>query len=684
MNRFRQIPFLRILLPFITGIVLSLQLEKKNPFLSSLFFVLFALLICLFVLYSKSIFKSLYLFVCDLLLLVFGMCLVQEHTLLWNIRYYGRFIDESKTLQLLAIIDNVPSEKAKTFKVQLRVLEVQQNGETHAVKGNLIAYFKKHHSFKTVKAGSVLRIQTRLHRVDSPLNPEEFNYKRYLFNRQIYHLAFVDSANYQTLPASSSRPELKQLALSSKHWIVERLKSAGLTQEAHAICSALLTGFDEEIGQDILKAFAHSGTLHVLSVSGLHTGLIFAFLSFVFDLFDRRRKFKILKFSLLILVLWAFAFLTGLEAPVLRSVVMLSLFAIGSVFYNNEPKNQLNLLLVSAFILLCANPYFITEVGFQLSFAAIFGLIVFEPFFSRFWQPESQWKIWVWKSITASFAATLSTLPFTLLYFKQFPFWFFIANLVVVPASFLLLLLAVPALFHLKWLVLSINGVVALLINFITLFNSGSLVYLEGIHFEMQDAFWLVALIAFMSLALHKRSFRHLKYSIVLFLFWQLAGLFRDVMTLNKHLVTVYAINKSSAYAVKDGGYLFYSVSDSAVFERYLKPHAVALGNPRLKQRTFNCVETKGAQLLFLNEDAGFPDADLQKPTYLIVSNNYALKEEELKRFRCLKAVILDQSGQRKNRERVEKLCRKFDLLCFDTRKQGAFIFSQDEIENWR
>ncbi len=395
MNRFRQIPFLRILLPFVTGILLSLQLEQKTPFLSTLFFVLFALLICLFVLYSKSIFKSLYLFVCDLLLFVFGMYLVQEHTLLWNTKYYGRFVDESKALQLLAIIDNVPSEKEKTFKVQLRILEVQQDGETHAVKGNLIAYFKKHRSFKTVKAGSALRIQTRLVSVESPLNPEEFNYKRYLFNRQIYHLAFVDSANYLVLPASSSRPGLNQLALSSKHWIVERLKNAGLTQEAHAICSALLTGFDEEIGQDILKAFAHSGTLHVLSVSGLHTGLIFAFLSFVFDLFDRRRKFKILKFSLLILVLWAFAFLTGLEAPVLRSVVMLSLFAIGSVFYNNEPKNQLNLLLVSAFILLCANPYFITEVGFQLSFAAIFGLIVFEPFFSRFWQPESHWKIWV-------------------------------------------------------------------------------------------------------------------------------------------------------------------------------------------------------------------------------------------------------------------------------------------------
>jgi len=684
MNRFRQIPFLRILLPFILGILLSLQLERQVPFLSSLFFILFALVLVFYFFFRKSLYKTLYLFVCDGLLFVFGMYLVQEHTLQWDANYYGRCIDDSKEVRILAQITDVPSEKAKTVKTRLRIVEVQQYGETYPVKGNVIAYFKKHRSFKKVKAGQTLCLQTRLVSVESPLNPQEFNYKRYLYNRQIYHVAFVDSTHYSVIPAQTSGPELKQLALQCKQWLVERLKNAGLNNEAYAICSALLAGYDEDIGQDILKAFAHSGTLHVLSVSGLHTGLIFVFLSFVFDLFDRRKKFRGLKFSLLLAVLWAFALLTGLEAPVLRSVLMLSLFAVGSIFYRNEPKNQLNLLFVSAFVLLCANPYYITEIGFQLSFAALLGLIVFEPFISGVWQPEGKLTIWVWKSISASFAATLSTLPFTLLYFKQFPLWFFVANLIVVPASFLLLLLAIPALFHWKWVVLSINLISDLLIKFITLFNSGSWTNIEGIHFTLQDAFWLFVLILLFSAALHNHSFKQLQFALLVFAAWQVHGLFMDLKLRNKQLVTVYSIHNAFAYTVKDGGRLFYSVSDSAILERYLKPHAVALGNPKLNGRSFNCVVTNHAQLLFLNSMTGFPEVDTQKATYLILSANYNLKEEDLRRFTRIKAVVLDQSVQRKIREGVEKLCRKFGLLCFDTRKQGAFIFSKDEIENWR
>ncbi|MBL7903180.1 MAG: ComEC/Rec2 family competence protein [Bacteroidia bacterium] len=684
MNRFRQIPFLRILLPFIAGILLGLQLEQKIPVLSWLLIGLFALLTVFFVVYTKSRFKTLYLFVCDVLLFVFGMYLVQEHSMQWKPNYYGSYINESRDLRLLARIENVPSEKTKTYKVQLHILEVEQDANIHAAEGHLIAYFKKHSAIQELKAGTLLSLRTRLQKVDASLNPEEFDYKTYLYNRQIYHVAFVDSFNYQLLPESPSGKELKYLALRSKQWIVERLKSAGLSREAYSICSALLTGFDEEIGQDVMSAFAHSGTLHVLSVSGLHTGLIFVFLSFVFDVFDRYRKFKTLKFSLLIFVLWSFALLTGLEAPVLRSVLMLSLFAVGSVFYNNEPKNQLNLLFVSAFGLLCANPFFITEVGFQLSFAAIFGLIVFEPFFSRFWQPESPWKLWIWKSITASFAATLSTLPFTLLYFKQFPIWFFVANLVVVPVSFLLLLLAIPALFHWKVVVLCINWLTAFLIKFIGLFNWSSWTYLDGFNFKMEDAFWLTALITFISLALYKRSFRQLQYTLLLFIVWQLSGLIRDVKVMNKQFIAVYAVNKTCAYAAKDGGILFYSFSDSGATQRYLKPHAVALGNPRLKERRFNCVETRNSQVLFLHQKGALPAAETQKATYLVVSNNHLLNEEEIKLFRPVKAVVLDHSIPRKNREGMEKLCRKFGLLCYDTRKQGAFILSQDEIENWR
>jgi competence protein ComEC len=684
MNWFRQIPFLRILLPFIAGLLISLQVNREMPLLLPLFITVFALLVVLFLFFQKGGNKIGFLLGADVLLCLFGMVLVQQHSLQWHPKYYGKLLDVSKKVQTIAVVSDVPSVKAKTIKLKLELKAVKYHNELLAVKGKLIAYVKKHHNAHRLKAGQQLYVHVRLQETEAPRNPGEFDYKHYLHNRQIYHVAFLDSGDYAILSSPISASEIRLLALHCKQWIVERLRNSSLSREAFSITSALLTGFDEEIGPDILKAFAHSGTLHVLSVSGLHTGLIFVFLSVVFDFFDPRRKRKVLKFSLLISVLWAFALLTGLAAPVLRSVVMLSLFAIGSVFFRNEPKNQLNLLFVSAFVLLCANPYFLTEVGFQLSFSALFGLIVFEPFFSAHWQPQRVWLRWLWKSTCASFAATISTLPFTLYYFKQFPLWFFIANPVVVPASFLLLALSVPALFHWQWVLWCINWLTEKLIQFITLFDSGKLSYIDGIPFKFQDAVWISVLIALLSSAIYRQSFRQLVYSLCLFLIWQVSALVQDFDLLKKNTITVYSVNKAYAYSVKQGQHLSYSVSDAAVYERYVKAHALTLGNPHTQDDRFNAIETSEYQLVILNQKGSFPEVSAEKPTYLVLSNDFYLKEVDFSRFKRLRALVLDESMQRKSLGRVEKLCRKFGLLCYQTKKQGALILNEHEIENWR
>jgi competence protein ComEC len=684
MNRFRQIPFLRIFLPFLAGILLALCLEQQILFLIPLFFLLFVLLLTYFIFLKTHFNKTVFLFVCDACIFVFGMLNTQQQTLLWKPNYYGQTVDVSKELQILAVVSDVPSQKPKTLKVHLEVQELSLNGKTGVAQGKIIAYFKKHNSAGKIKAGQTLSLQTQLVEIEPPRNPGEFDYKRYLYNRQIYHVAFVDSQKYEILPSAASPLNLTLYALKCKQWIVDRLRTASLSNEAFSICSALLTGFDEEIPQDIMRAFSHSGTLHVLSVSGLHTGLIFAFLSVIFDFFDRRKKYGVFKFTLLVFVLWAFAFVTGLAAPVLRSVVMLSLFAIGSIFFHNEPKNQLNLLFVSAFTLLCLNPYFITEVGFQLSFSAIFGLIVFEPYFSQFWEPQNTAVKWIWKSTTTSFAATLSTLPFTLFYFKQFPLWFFIANPIVVPASFLLLLLAIPAMFHWSWVSICINFVSEKLIQFITLFDSGALTHLDGINFSLSDSFWICALIVILSLAFYKRSFRQLQYSLALFFCWQLTATLQDYFLFKKQVVAVYSVRNTFACAAKEGRRFYFSVSDSGAFERYIKPHAISLGNPYPQSLSFNAIETGASQIIFLGHKNAFPNANTKMPTYLVLSKDFVLNVGYLSRFGRIEAIIADQSLHRKSLGQVEELCRKFGIKCYSTRKQGAFVLSNNEIENWR
>ncbi len=254
----------------------------------------------------------------------------------------------------------------------------------------------------------------------------------------------------------------------------------------------------------------------------------------------------------------------------------------------------------------------------------------------------------------------------------------------MVPLSFLLLALSVPALFHWNWVLFCIDWIAKKLLAFIALFDSAGLTYIDGIHFKLQDAFWLSVLISSFGFALYNRSFKQLVLSVVLVLFWQGSALVEDFILNHEQKITVYSVNKGFAYSVKEGHQLYHLVSDSAIVERYLRPHALMLGNPNLQPMQFNVVEANAFQLVFLNRNTFLPDAMAQKPTYLVLSMDFPLKEEHLARFKQIKGIVVDQSMHRKSLRQVEKLCRKFDLLYYNTQKQGAFILNRNEIENWR
>jgi len=124
-------------------------------------------------------------------------------------------------------------------------------------------------------------------------------------------------------------------------------------------------GYEEEIDQQIINAYSASGALHVLSVSGLHVGIIFIALNMFLSFMDRKRKAKIVKSFIIVLFLWFYALLTGLSPSVLRSAAMLSFVVIGMV--SERKTNMYNTLAASAFLLLVINPYLLMQVGFQLS-----------------------------------------------------------------------------------------------------------------------------------------------------------------------------------------------------------------------------------------------------------------------------------------------------------------------------
>jgi competence protein ComEC len=666
-------PFLRILLPFVAGILLAIHLNlRPSPawlFLPSTIIV--ASLLKLRQAGSSS--KIFFLIGTDFFLLLFGAILPSFHGPAGDPIHYINVVDASKNVELVAVVNDIPAAKAKTIKLDLKLISVREDTKHHPANGRLYAYVQKSTRTQLLRAGDGLMISGKLQEILSPLNPGEFNYRQYLHDRGVYHTMYIDSSGFIPLAITHGMNVIWKLGISAKQYILRKLSSAGLTAEAEAICSALLTGYDAEIGDDLVSAFAHSGTLHVLSVSGLHTGLIYLVVVFFFDKLDKHRRYGKTRFFVITIVLWLFALITGFAAPVLRAVVMFNLLGIGRLFFSNRKGSQLNLLFVSAFLLLAYNPYFIRDVGFLLSYSAMIGLLVIQPPLSRLWSPPQPVVRYAWQSITASAAATLSTLPFTLYFFKQFPLWFFVCNIVVVPLTFAILLLAATLVFN-TWIIpLVINWLVDFLTAFIRFFDNTSFGYVGDINFGIADAFILTLVILLTGFALASRSPKLALATVAVMAFWQLSALLEVSINRTGSLLTVYNAGRDNIIAVKDRDRLKMNSTSLRSVSYHARPHLIGLAARTTSSLPFNYVKGVKDELLVLSAPGHWPDIDPAKVTVLVLMNNFIVGNEELKRFKSLRLLVCDASNKPYSVTRLSELCRKSGLGFYYTAEAGAF-----------
>ncbi|MDP3558411.1 MAG: ComEC/Rec2 family competence protein [Bacteroidota bacterium] len=675
-NIFKNIPFFRLMIPFVVGILLGIafDLSAINIFV---FIGLFILAAGLKLIKKQSFYtKRLFLICLDIFFLLFAINLVNKSNLIKQSSYYGNYLKLDSINYIIATINDIPTEKENFIKCQLSINAVKTNLGYQQVEGNVIGYFRKPISKDVIKVGSTYILKTNLMDVSPPQNPYEFNYKNYLFNKQIYHMAFIENGSFDLLDIPLQINKIWYYGLIIKQYVLDKLKNSELSQNAYGICAALLTGYDDDIDKQIVDSFSHSGTLHVLSVSGLHTGLIYLVLSFLFDLVDRKRKYKLLKFLLITFLLWGFALMTGFSAPVLRAVIMFNLLGFGKIFFRSDSRNQINILLVSAFILLCYNPFFITEVGFLLSYFAVFGLLYFQPKLVSIWQPTNSIMNWLWQGASVSLAATISTLPLTLFYFKQFPLWFFVCNILVVPASFAILLLALLIVFKFGIAAILVNYITNWLIAFITFFNSSKFGFIDSIDFSFTDAIFLSLFLILLSTAIQTKSYRQISFSVLLLIFWQISSLMQSYNSKTDNLLAVYQINKDHTLVVKNKTNSIINNLDSSQFAYHVKPHIISFNNSRLQVKDFNYIKNEDKNILILNKKHFWPNISQNKIDVLILANNFKITQSDLETFNNVKTIILDGSYNHYSTKKTEELCRKFGIELFKTKEKGAYILN--------
>jgi len=442
MNPWKPMPLLRLVIPFMAGTVAGMP---GSYCIRPAFFFAFTGSACLLI------------FLISLKGLSYRLRWLPGSVILISLFFCGfeRAMERRKGTEGQPAI---PISGPGIYLVRIAESPVVRQGAVRSV-AELIAV-KRNHGWDQVNSRCVLRVYGpfepgflrfgRFYLVrgrPEPLvfftDPHTFNYSGYLYSQGIrYQLVCMNTACRQVMKRESYG--LFVLAMDIRDRLLKILKDKGLSGQEFSVAGALLLGYVNDIDSKLKSAFAASGTMHILSVSGMHVGIIFIFLETALSFLNRIRRGRTIKCLAEILFIWSYAAITGFSPAVLRAATSLS-FLIAGKTMKRKPE-MLNVLSASVFFLLMMDTTLLADVGFQLSYMAVIGIVllykpIYDLYVTHLWLPAK-----IWAMIAVSAAAQMATFPLTLFYFHQFPNYFILSNLIIVPLSNGIILLGIMSL----------------------------------------------------------------------------------------------------------------------------------------------------------------------------------------------------------------------------------------------
>jgi competence protein ComEC len=562
-----DLPAVRILMPFLLGLLFAIALlhfifppNLFIPFLSWMYallcFLVFALIIVVWIGYKTKSFDlyygKRYLWGAAIFFLLFfiGVLRLLTATELFEQEHY---FHQSQPELFLVQVDKPPVKKAKTTFLICRFLEDSSGKKM----GGLLNLMTPTDSISSlINYGDWLMVKGKPQWLEPAKNPYEFDYAQFQHFRNIYYRLYAKSGQIKIVSSNngnvilSSVNQLRNYFLSIIHTHVK-------TQDERAVAGALMLGHRDDMSQEIVQAYASSGALHVMSVSGLHVGIVYLALQFLLSWMDRRKNLIVLKALILIGAMSLYAILTGLAPSVLRAVVMFSFFVVAKTI--KRDANMYNILAVSCLALLVYNPYLITELGFKLSYLAVLGIVALYPILHKQWIVKNKVLAFIWSISCMSMAAQIATFPIGLYYFHQFPVLFIISNLIVIPVSnFIIylgmLLFSVGEIAWLsKWLGIVFYYMIYYLNQIILLIEKAPFSLVEEIYISQTEMYLMYLLFGLVLLMYYKFKTKYLTTSLLIGICILAIRAERVVQTTRQESLTVYSIPKQKAISFVTG-----------------------------------------------------------------------------------------------------------------------------------
>lgn len=403
-----------------------------------------------------------------------------------------------------------PSLKEKSVKI---IAETLQNTEKQQVRTRFLLYLEPSTAAQSLRYGDLLLVHAIPALIQPPQNPDAFDNQRYMRRRGIYYSCFVRENAWHCFGHAPAN-RLKSAAQDIRDYLTSNYMSIGMSGDELEILKAILLGDDDSLDPELKAAYSSAGVSHILCVSGMHVGVIFMIINFLLKPLDFFPLSRLLKATLIMAIIWLYAHITGLAPSVTRSATMFTFVAIGQQLRRNT--NVFHSLFASMFILLAINPLLLFEVGFQLSYLAVAGIVLFQPRLSGLYSCRTRVGKYFWELLTVSVAAQLGTFPISIYYFAQFPNYFMLSNMSVILLSFAVIITGVtllpasliPVIAQLISRLLTLE--IKLMNNIITFIEQLPGAVTENIDYRFPQVILLYGTIIYLCLWLYRKHKRQL------------------------------------------------------------------------------------------------------------------------------------------------------------------------------
>lgn len=685
----KEAPFLRFIPPFVIGILTQwyTSLPAYLAWIIAIFCIAGLLLFSRLSLPFQFRFRPVNGILLNGLLFTTGMLLVFYKDTRHQQQWFAQLYTAGDTI--IATIQEPLTQKTKSYSTTATVQAIIKGKQVHPTKGTLLLYFPKDSVMPDLGHGHQIMFVRALAPIRNTGNPAAFNYSRYCAFKGIYHQVYLRKQDYIIAEKKQFNP-VKKVLYHTRKKLLNILRENIPDKKQAGLAEALLMGYKDDLDQDLLLSYINTGVAHVIAVSGLHLGLIYGLLIMLCNQLSKRWQ-RWAAPGIIILALWMFALLSGASPSVLRSAIMFTCLVIG----NQLPHRSsiYNSLAASAFLLLCYDPFLCWDIGFQLSYAAVFSILLFmKPIYHSAFVQNKYWN-YAWKLIAITLAAQILTLPVSVYHFHQFPVLFLLTNLVAVPLSGIILIgeLALCALsfipFAAKAIAWLLDRSIRLLNAFIEAINQVSFNNIEGIQINLLQAILLYALIIGLAYWLLQKK----KAGLLI----GLGAIWLLVITFTLSWWQASRQQKLIVYNVPQHQAIDFILGQQFVFKGdFSLQHKSTLENFHLKpcriahhispahslegfQQASGLYKFGNTSLLVVDKPLPPPKPAAKIPVDIIVlSRNANVSAQELTNHFSCNTVIIDPTNSRWKTKSWQEDCRRLGVSCHAVTNQGAFVLT--------